>query len=104
LPDRVVVGSFCDGQQVGAHASRIGFSMFGYRGRLGVPLWPVYAAKMEPAALAGPLHVAEGGRVDNAARMAARAYAHLAHELNSSSSWTDFMAAVVVSGNDPTHW
>lgn len=104
LPDRVVVGSFCDGQQVGTHAERIGFSMFGYRGRLAVPLWPHYAAKMEQAALAAPLHVANGGPVDSAARTAARAYARLAHALNSSTSWTDFMAAVVVSGNDPTHW
>lgn len=61
LADRVVVGSFCDGQQLGAHARQIGFSMFGYRGRLAVPLWPRYAAQMEEAALAGPLHVAQGG-------------------------------------------
>ena len=104
LADRVVVGSFCDGQQLGVHARRIGFSMFGYRGPLAVPLWPRYVPRMEEAALAGPLHVARRGSVEAAAAIAARSYARLAHQLNSSSSWTDFMAAAVIASNDPTHW
>jgi hypothetical protein len=104
LSDRIVVGSFCDGQQVGAHATRIGFSMFGYRGPLAVPLWPKYMARMERAVLAGPMHVAQGGFVGDAATVASQAYVHLARELNQSSSWSDFMAVVVVSSNDPTHW
>jgi len=104
LPNRVVVGSFCDGQQVGAQASQVGFSMFGYRGGLVVPLWPQHAKMMEAAALAGPRHVAQGGSVRSAASVAARAYAHLAYRLNMSRSYDDFMAALVISINDPTYW
>jgi hypothetical protein len=99
LQGRSVGGTCCHGDRVGAFASSSKFSMFGYAGKLMVPLLARHIADMEPAVLAGPHALVASRGFSQAVAAATATYQAVAQRLHQRNRPGDRFAATAIGSN-----